>query len=112
VFVRSRGNTALEILALRQQLAVLKPQRPRPSLNACDRLFWTTLRASGPVGPKPSSSSSRKPSSVGIAPDPASIGAGAFRPRGGRPRIAEEVRVLVRRLAGDNLDWGAPKTLF
>jgi hypothetical protein len=30
VFFRSRSDTALEILALRQQVAVLKRQRPRP----------------------------------------------------------------------------------
>jgi len=44
VFLRSRGDTALEILALRQQVAVLKRKRPRPTLNSLDRLFWTTLR--------------------------------------------------------------------
>src|SRR5690242_12210027 len=37
-------GTALEILALRQQVAVLKRKRPRPPLNSVDRLFWTTLR--------------------------------------------------------------------
>src|SRR5437867_9843466 len=41
VFFRSRSDTALEILALRQQVAVLKRKRPRPSLNSFDRLFWT-----------------------------------------------------------------------
>ena len=41
VFFRSRGDTALEILALRQQVAVLKRKRPRPRLNAIDRLLWT-----------------------------------------------------------------------
>jgi len=42
-----RHREALEILALRQQLAVLKRQRPRP-LNAGDRLFWATLRCIWP----------------------------------------------------------------
>jgi putative transposase len=44
VFFRSRGATALEILALRQQLVVLKRKRPRPPLRGLDRLFWTLLR--------------------------------------------------------------------
>jgi hypothetical protein len=44
VFFRSRSDTAIEILALRQQVAVLKRKRPRPRLNLLDRLFWTSLR--------------------------------------------------------------------
>jgi len=32
-----------EILALRQQVAVLKRQRPRPSLRILDRVFWVIL---------------------------------------------------------------------
>ena len=43
-FFRSRHDTALEILALRQQVAVLKRKRSRPCLNHLDRIFWTTLR--------------------------------------------------------------------
>jgi hypothetical protein len=44
VFFRSRRDTALEVLALRQQVAVLKRKRPRPKLNRLDRLFWSALR--------------------------------------------------------------------
>src|SRR3984893_2877520 len=43
VFVCSRSDTALEVLALRQQVAVLKRQRPRPTLTRLDGLFWATL---------------------------------------------------------------------
>ena len=43
-FFRSRTNASLEVLALRQQVAVLKRQRPRPTLTRLDRFFWTTLR--------------------------------------------------------------------
>ena len=47
VFFRSRGASALEILALRQPVAVLKRRRPRPNLSAAERLFWTFLRGFG-----------------------------------------------------------------
>ena len=43
VFLRSRCDTALEVLALRQQVAVLKRQRPRPTVTRLDRIFWTTF---------------------------------------------------------------------
>jgi hypothetical protein len=33
----------------------------------------------------------------------------ATRPRGGRPKITEQIRVLIRQLAQENQDWGAPK---
>jgi transposase InsO family protein len=31
------------------------------------------------------------------------------RPRGGRPKITEEIRRLIRRMAQENAGWGAPK---
>ena len=40
-----RTDLVLEILALRQQVAVLKRKRPRPELSRVDRLFWTALRS-------------------------------------------------------------------
>ena len=44
VYFRRRTDTALEVLALRQQVAALKRRRPRPPLSPMDRLFWTVLR--------------------------------------------------------------------
>ncbi len=41
--IRSRSELVLEILALRQQIAILKQRRPRPGFSAADRLFWTLL---------------------------------------------------------------------
>ena len=45
VFFQSRTDLAVEVLALRQQVAVLKRRRPRPPLGPLDRLFWRFLRA-------------------------------------------------------------------
>jgi hypothetical protein len=44
IFFQTRVDISLEVLALRQQVAVLKRKRPRPLLNNLDRFFWTTLR--------------------------------------------------------------------
>ena len=43
VFFQSRSHTAIEVLAFRQQVAVLKRKRPCPKLDSLDRLFWTKL---------------------------------------------------------------------
>ena len=109
VFFRSRSDVALEVLALRQQVAVLKRKRLRPELNAADRLFWTMLRGCW---------SRWKDVLVVVKPETV-VGwhrAGfrwywrwRSRPRGGRPRITPEIRVLIRRLAQENPGWGAPK---
>ena len=109
VFFRSRSDTALEVLALRQQVAVLKRKRPRPVLNSLDRLFWTTLRRRW----------SRWADVLLIVKPETVIGwhrAGfrlywrwRSRPRAGRPKISDEIHVLIRRLAQENPDWGAPR---
>ena len=41
--VLSRATLQLENIALRQQVAVLKRERPRPWLRPLDRLFWVFL---------------------------------------------------------------------
>ena len=109
VFFRSRRDTALEVLALRQQVAVLKRKRPRPKLNSLDRLFWTTLHRFW----------SRWSDVLVIVKPETVIGwhrAGfrlywrwRSRPRGGRPKITGEIRDLIRRMAEENVGWGAPK---
>lgn len=109
VFLRSRTDTALEVLALRQQVAVLKRKRPRPVLNTLDRFFWTTLCRSW---------SRWKDVLAIVMPDTVTgwhrAGFRLYwrwrsRPLGGRPKITEKIRVLIRRLAEANPDWGAPK---
>jgi len=101
-------DIAVEV-ALRQQVAVLKGKRPKPPLCPLDRLFWTVLRATRSRG---------KDALIIVKPDTV-VGwhrAGfrlywrwKSRPLGGRPRITEEIRVQIRRLAQENSGWGAPK---
>ena len=109
VFFRSRTDTAIEVLALRQQVAVLKRKRPRPTLNSVDRLFWTTLRAVW-----------CRWADVLVIVKPETVIAwhrAGFRlywrwhsrRQGGRPKVTEERRELIGRLADENTDWGAPK---
>ena len=43
VIVLSRATLQLENIALRQQVAVLKRERPRPWLRPLDRVFWIFL---------------------------------------------------------------------
>jgi hypothetical protein len=43
-FLRSRQSVALEIVALRHQLAVLHRQTKRPRLTSSDRMLWVALR--------------------------------------------------------------------
>ena len=88
---------------------MLKRKRPRPKLNSLDRLFWTTLRRFW----------SRWTDVLVIVKPETVIGwhrAGfrlywrwRSRPRGGRPRITDEIRDLIRRMAEENAGWGAPK---
>jgi transposase InsO family protein len=109
VFFRSRSDLALEVLALRQQVAVLKRKCPRPNLSAADRLFWTTL----------SHTWARWRAVLVIVKPETVIGwhRAGFRlywrwrsgACGGRPRTTAEISALIRRLAEENSTWGAPR---
>src|SRR5579864_61108 len=110
VFFRSRRDAAIEILALRQQLAVLKRKHPRPKLSPVDRLFWTVLRRIW---------SGWGEALIIVKPDTVvRWHRTGFRlywrwrsppGSGGRPKTTAEIRTLIRRMAEENLDWGAPK---
>ena len=105
-----RAALHTEILALRQQVAVLKRKRPRPSLRKADRVFWVILSCLWPgwrhalviVRPETVIGWHRK-------------GFRLFwiwksrRRKPGRPPVSREIRHLVRRMSQENTRWGAPR---
>ena len=109
VFFRARGDTGLEILALRPQLAVLKRQRPRPPVKACDRWFGMAPRrlwsrwAEVLLMVKPETVVGWHRASFRL------YWRWRSRPRHGRPRIPREIRDLIGRRAMENPAWGAPQ---
>jgi putative transposase len=106
---RSRIDNSLEILALRQQIAVLQRRRRQPPLNQLDRLFWMALRRLWP-----------RWSQALVLVKPATViswhraGFRLFwrwrsRARRGLPKISKELRFLILRMARENTGWGAPR---
>ena len=106
-FLRSRHNLGLEILALRQQLAVLKRKHPRPQLKRNDRMFWIALSK---VWTQWSNAL------ILVHPDTV-VGwhrAGfrlywRWRSRGGGRKVDGSAFEIVRRMKRDNPCWGAPR---
>ncbi len=106
--IRCRHDLATENLALRQQLAVMKYQRPRPRVTDADRLFWLFL----------SRIWSGWHASLHIV-QPATVvrwHRQGFRyywlwksRHQGRPRVDPEIRALIRRMCQANPLWGAPR---
>jgi hypothetical protein len=107
-FFRTRSQLAIENLALRHQLGVLKRSVKRPRLRNVDRGLWVLLSRSWSSW-----------SEALIIVKPATVikwhRAGfrrywtwRSRPKGGRPAIDPEVRKLIRRMATANM-WGAPR---
>ena len=107
---RNVQEVALENLALRQQLAVLKRRSPRPRLGAADRLFWAWLSRIWPNWRK--ALLLVRPQTVlcwhrqGFRLFWTSL---SRRQRAGRPGVSSEVRHLIRRIAEANPLWGAPR---
>jgi len=108
----SRAALSAENLALRQQLAILKPRTKRPKLRRRDRLFWVWLSRlwSGWT-------------SALIIVKPETVlrwHRAGFRlfwrwksrqRRRGRPKVDREIREMIRWLSAENPSWGAPRIL-
>ena len=105
-----RAALHTEILALRQQVAVLKRKRPRPLLRKADRVFWVILSCLWPGW---------RHALVIVRPE-AVIGWHrkgfrlfwtwkSRRGKPGRPPVSREIRYLVRRMSRENTRWGAPR---
>jgi len=100
----SRGRLAIENMALRQQLAVLKRSVKRPRLRRKDRVsrIWSDWRSALII----------------VKPDTViRWHRRGFRfywrwksqPKGRRPRVDAEIRTLIRRMCEENATWGAPR---
>jgi len=109
-FLRSRHDLGLEILALRQQLAVFKRRNPKPQIKRRDRLFWVAL----------SSIWNRWTEALIVVKPGTVIGwhRAGFRlywrffsraRRLGRRQIDAEISEAIKLMALENPTWGAPK---
>jgi putative transposase len=109
-FFRSRHSLGLEIVALRQQVYVLKRRHPRSRLRVWDQMFWVFLRRVW----------SRWAEVLVLVKPETVVGwhrAGfqlywrwlSQRKVKGRPKISAEARDVVERMAKENPLWGAPR---
>ena len=107
---KSRRQLALENLALRQQLAMLKQSVKRPRVSTIDRVFWVSF--SKYVEGWRAMLHALHPDTVvrwhreGFRRD----WRRKSRSRGvGRPPIDTEIRKLIREMQSANIGWGAPR---
>src|ERR1041384_2366313 len=104
-----RSRLALENLALRHQLAVLKRQTHKPKLSSADRLLWVGLRRLWPQWP--SALLLFQPQTI-IAWH--RLGFRLFwrwksRVRDGRPSLDGDLVALIQQTWQANLTWGSPR---
>ena len=108
ILFKDKSDMAMEILTLRQQLAVFKQSIKRPKLKFKDRLFWITV-----------SRLWRKWIDVLIIVKPITVVRWhkklfkyywrlKCKPKG-RPKISEEIRNLIKQMLHENPLWGAGK---
>ena len=104
----------LESIALRHQIAVLQRSRTRrPRFRLWDRMFWVLFSRWWPqwrdslILVQPETVLRRRREGWSALWRYRSRG----RWRGGRPRISDEVRDLIARMARENFLWGAPGSM-
>ena len=105
-FIRSRDDLGLEIVALRQQLAVLKRRTKRAHLRRADRLFWVLLRRVWPKWSNPLLIV--KPDTVVRWHRKGFRLYWRFRSRSkqvGRPVTGHEIRASLRTMSNENPTW-------
>ena len=103
-----RRDLALENLALRHQLSVLKRQAKKFQLEDRDRLFWIGIKRFWAGWSGALHLVQPAPWWGGTALDSATTGA-ARAPPGGRPKIDPEIRKLIRDMWNANpTDGQAP----
>ena len=107
--LRSRRDLAIENIAPRQQLMVLRRQPGSVCLRDRDRLFWVWLRCVW---------KGWREALVLVQPDTVvrwhrkgfrTYWRWKSRAKGGRPRIDPSVRSLIRHMWSWNPTWGAPR---
>ncbi len=107
--LKTQHVLALENLALRQQLAILRRRTKRPQLTKTDRAFWVALSRLWTgwqgtlivVKPQTVIAWHRKGFKL--------YWTWKSRKEGGRPRLDVTIRRLIRQMANDNATWGAPR---
>ncbi len=106
--LKTRAQLALENLALRQQLAVLKRKSPRPKLRRIDRTFWVFL--SKVFGDWKSCLLIVQPATVIRWHRRGFKHYWRWKSRKpGRPKIDREIITLIHRMSRENPLWGTPR---
>ncbi len=107
---QSHRRLALENLALRQQLAMLKPSVKRPRASALDRLFWALFAKY--VNGWRAMLHALHPDTVVRWHREGFRRYWRWKSRRrspGRPSIDREIRKLIREIQSANIGWGAPR---
>ena len=105
-----RSRLALENIALRQQLTVLRRSVKRAKIDDSDRVFWILMRRI---------LDSWRGALLIVKPDTVIKWhrkgwryfwrRKSLRGKPGRPKVDPEVIELIRRMSRDNATWGAPR---